>query len=375
MRLVMLATSAQFHPSPRGRWLPLARQLVQMGVQVTWLGLHPQFQADMRLPQHDAGVFIQHVAAMHVSPTGPLRGWRLYAQVLGACWHLTWHAIRLRPDVVCICKAQPTNSLAALFIHAITGARLILDSDDDEAGSHDFAQPWQRQLVAWCERVVTTRVTSVSTASSLLATRAQQWGAQRVTHVATGIDMPLPLCDIPYTLPSRYIAYVGNLATQAHGLDILLQAVALNAHIPPLVIAGSGHDAAKLHALAHQLGIAPRCIWLGAIPPSHVATLLRGASASVDPVPATAAAAARFPLKILESLAVGTPVISSPVGDRAALIGDAGILVPAGDAPALAHACATIMTQQIVPSQVQHRVIAFQWDSLAHTWGRVHRLV
>ncbi|MFM7678505.1 MAG: glycosyltransferase, partial [Roseiflexaceae bacterium] len=349
---------------PRGRWLPLAHQLGRAGIEVHWMGLHPRFRTDMRHPHDDNGVTVQHVAPMHVDAHGPLRGWRLYAQVLGASWQLARHAIQLRPDVVCICKAQPTNSLAALLIHAVTGARLVLDSDDDEAESHDFAQPWQRRLVAWCERVVTTRVTSVSTASSLLAQRAQRWGAIRVAHVATGITVPTHYPVIPYSLPTPYIVYVGNVATHAHGLDLLLHALAQDARIPPLVIAGSGHAVEAMHTLAAQLGVAQRCLWLGTIPATHIPTLVRDAVASVDPVRLGHAAAARFPLKILESLAVGTPVITSPAGDRATLVGTAGMLVPAGDVAALAHACATIMTHHFVRSHIQQQVAALEWTSL-----------
>lgn len=376
MRLVMLTTSASHHPSPRGRWIPLAHHLVAFGVTTTVLCLHPQFDAAMAQTPHGDGVTIRHVAQMHVDAAGPLRGWRLYAQVVAATWHLTRHAIRLRPDVVCICKAQPSNGLAGLIVRLVTGARLVLDSDDDEAGSHSFAHHWQHWLVAGWERVVSRRVASVSTASRVLAQRARQWGCTTVAQIATGVTIPTHYVPIPYHLPPQYLVYVGNLALQAHGLDVLLQALVLDKNLPPLVIAGSGHDATTLHAHAVTLGVAARCLWLGAIPAAHIPTLLHGAVASIDPIRAdTMAAAARFPLKIIESLAVGTPVITSPVGDRGALVGDAGILVPAGDAHALAQACATIMTQSFERASVQRQVAGLQWAQVAQQWGVLHQLV
>ncbi len=375
MRLVMLSTSAAFHPSPRGRWLPLARHLVQAGVQVTWIGLHPHFVPGHAMSSIHDGVDIHHVAQMHVTDDGPLHGWRLYWASLVAIIALTRHTITCRPDVICICKAQPHNGIAAVVAQWVTGARLIVDSDDDEAASHAFAHPWQRHVVAWCERVLTCRATSVSTASSVLAARAQHWGARVVAHIATGITVPSTDDVIPYPLPDRYLVYVGNLSRHAHALDLLLQALSKRTTHFPLVIAGSGHDAAALHQYAHDLGVAADCIWLGAIPASHVAPLLRGAVASIDPIRPTAAAAARFPLKILESLAVGTPVITSPDGDRAALVGDAGMLVPAGDADALAHACDTIMTQQFERAHIQRRVRHLDWTHVATMWGRLHQLL
>lgn len=375
MRLVMLSTSAAFHPSPRGRWLPLARHLVQVGVQVTWIGLHPHFVPGPTMSDIHDGVAVHHVAQMHVTAAGPLRGWRLYWTSLIAIIALTRHAVACRPDVICICKAQPHNGMAAVLAHWLTGARLVVDSDDDEAASHTFAHPWQHRVVAWCERLLTRCAASVSTASSVLAQRAQHWGAPVVAHIATGITIPVTDDVIPYPLPNRYLVYVGNLSRQAHALDLLLLALSMRTTRCPLVIAGSGHEKSALYQYAHDLGIASDCIWLGAIPASHVAPLVRGAVASIDPIRPTAAAAARFPLKILESLAVGTPVITSPDGDRAALVGDAGLLVPAGDAATLAHACDTIMTQQFARAHIQRRVQHLDWAHLATLWGKLHHLL
>ncbi len=59
---------------------------------------------------------------------------------------------------------------------------------------------------------------------------------------------------------------------------------------------------------------------------------------SVEPVYDDLAARARSPLKILESLAVGTPVVAGDVGDRREMLydGQAGLLVKPGDSDALA---------------------------------------
>jgi len=380
MRVVMLSTSASHHPSPRGRWLPLARAAVAQGIAVTVLGLHPHYQTLQPRISHDAGVTIQHVAQMHVNGSGALRGMRLYGTALWAAFQLARQAIAYRPDVICLCKAQPINSLAALIAQRWSGARLILDVDDDEADSHQFAHAWQRRLVAWGEQSIPHHASTITTASAWLR---QRYGSNAL-HVPNGLEPAQFTPASPsaqtafqqrYQLPSRYLLYFGNLATQSHGVDVLLQALAQSTTHLPLVIAGDGHERAALQQLAEQLGIAARCLWLGQIAPSDIPALLARAHASIDPVRATIAAAARFPLKICESLAQGVPVITSPVGDRATLVGEAGILVPAGDSQALATALTVASIRVFDAPHIQAQVRQLEWTHVAPRWLAHHRLV
>ena len=380
MRVVMLSTSASHHPSPRGRWLPLARAAAAHGNSVTFLGLHPHYQTLQHRISHDAGVTIQHVAQMHVDATGPLRGGRLYGTAVWAAWQLARYASACRPDVICLCKAQPINGVAALIAQRVSGARLILDVDDDEADSHQFASVWQRRLVSWCEHYIPRHASTITTASAWLR---QRYGSNAI-QIPNGL-YPAQCAPVSasaqialhqrYQLPPRYLLYFGNLATHSHGVDLLLRAFALSQSVYPLVIAGEGHERGALQQLAEQLGITTRCRWLGQVAATDIPTLLAHAHLSIDPVPDTNAAAARFPLKICESLAQGVPVITSPVGDRATLVGDAGILVPAGDSTALAAALTHASQQQYDATSIKTRVTHLQWKDIAPRWLSHHQLV
>ncbi len=380
MRVVMLSTSASHHPSPRGRWLPLARAVAAQGIAVTFLGLHPHYQTLQSRISHDAGVTIQHVAQMHVDALGPLHGVRLYGTALWAAWQLARHAIAYRPDVICLCKAQPINGVAALIAQRWSGARLILDIDDDEADSHQFAHAWQRRLVAWGEQSIPRHASTITTASAWLR---QRYGSNAL-HVPNGLE---PAQFVPaspsaqtalqqrYQLPPRYLLYFGNLATHSHGVDLLLRAFAQSQSRYPLVIAGDGHERGALQQLAEQLGLSTRCLWLGQVATTAIPALLAQAHVSIDPVPDTNAAAARYPLKICESLAQGVPVITSPVGDRAALVGEAGILVPAGDSQALATALTVASIRVFDAPRIQAQVRQLEWTQVAPRWLAHHRLV
>ncbi len=65
---------------------------------------------------------------------------------------------------------------------------------------------------------------------------------------------------------------------------------------------------------------------------------------------------------VLEAMAAGVPVIATPVGSVARIVGDAGLIVPAGDAGALAEAIVRVLADpaqlDAMSREAQRRVAA-----------------
>jgi glycosyltransferase involved in cell wall biosynthesis len=139
------------------------------------------------------------------------------------------------------------------------------------------------------------------------------------------------------------ISYIGTLSLTNHPVDLLLSAFAelvRDGENVLLLIVGGGPDKRRLETLAGQLGVSDRCRFTGRFPAMEIPDLLRLSAISTDPVEDDAVARARWPLKIVESMAAGVPVVTAAVGDRGEMLGDgrAGVLVAPGDAHALAAA-------------------------------------
>jgi glycosyltransferase involved in cell wall biosynthesis len=156
--------------------------------------------------------------------------------------------------------------------------------------------------------------------------------------------LPNPAPELPL-LPSRdviraelgldgaVLAFAGRLGPQK-ALGVALEAVAAVPRVT-LAIAGDGPDRGALERRARELGVDGRVRFLGSVSREGVMRLFRAADASI-----LSSSWENFPHTIVEALAVGSPVIATAVGGVPEVVrdGENGLLVPSGDADALADA-------------------------------------
>jgi glycosyltransferase involved in cell wall biosynthesis len=187
---------------------------------------------------------------------------------------------------------------------------------------------------------------------------AQHLFAQHHVHIAelpNVIDLDAIRRDAfaPLERPAdSFIVSVARLDEGQKDHQTLLRAYALLrerlADPAELVLIGEGRDRAMLEQLASELGIASYVHFLGF---------------RANPFPYIRAAqmlilSSRYeglPMVLREAMAVGTPVISAdcPTGPRDLLDGgETGLLVPPGDADALAHAIERLLTDEELRSRL-----------------------
>ena len=220
-----------------------------------------------------------------------------------------------RPGAVVTVHNAPSGGRAAVVVYRVLervvarGADLVLCVSPDLEG---------RMRAAGARRVERAVVAAPDLASDAAAARVA------------------PAAIAPAGRP--VVLAVGRLARQK-GFGVLLEAAAGWRDLDPaplVVIAGDGPLAGELRARAAVLGL--DALFLG----------------RRDDVPALLAAAAVFalpsrwegqPLVLQEALRAGVPVVATRVGGVPCLTGeDAALLVPCGDAPALAAAVRSVLT-------------------------------
>jgi glycosyltransferase involved in cell wall biosynthesis len=179
---------------------------------------------------------------------------------------------------------------------------------------------------------IVCRASRVVCPSSYLAELAEGWGVAAARVVV--LPNPAPQVDglaARDELRERYgfdgptFVYAGRLTAQK-SLELGLEAAA--AAGVRLVVVGDGPERDRLEALGGADFLGPR-------PRQEVLELFRAADGSLLP-----SSWENFPHGVVESLAAGTPVIATAVGGVSEVVADGenGLLVPAGDAAALAAA-------------------------------------
>lgn len=230
---------------------------------------------------------------------------------------MLWGAPRLlaaglgRYDLAVAVKPYP-DAWAALAAARLRGAVVVVDVDDDDGGYRGgvlgaLTKALQAPAFALCPWI--------SSHHPLLRERlAARHGAGRVLTLAQGVDLDI---FAPRPGPPRHPAPV--LAFTAHlnvacQLDVLLRAVGpwLEAHPgAELRVAGHGPEAPRFRALAEPWGAQVR--FLGPVTPDQAAAVLAGADLSLSAYGPGDGNRYRVPMKVAESLAVGTPVVSNLV--------------------------------------------------------------
>lgn len=137
------------------------------------------------------------------------------------------------------------------------------------------------------------------------------------------------------------IGFSGRLVEEK-GLRCLLDAAA-GLHVPwELHFIGDGPMRGELERLARRLGVRSRVSFLGPVRSEQVPHQLRQLDVLVNPSLTWSRGRTRwkeqFGRSLVEAMACGVPVIGSGSGEIPNVIGDAGVVVPEGDAAALREA-------------------------------------
>ena len=169
------------------------------------------------------------------------------------------------------------------------------------------------------------------------------------------------------------VAAVGRLVPKK-GFEVLLRALAalVDSGVEvTAVIAGEGELGDSLAALVRELGLGERVQLPGALTQSEVRSLLHGSHVLVAPcVPAADGNVDGLPTVVLEAMACGTPVVATAVTGMPEVVrdGETGILLPPGDAQALARALRGLADGSVDPAPLAagaRALIEEEFDSRA----------
>jgi glycosyltransferase involved in cell wall biosynthesis len=241
-------------------------------------------------------------------------------------------------DLLFVNMVQPRSKLA-LSCYAALGAKLILVNHLSVASEDAAAAPsLRRRLSRALDQVTLARVDALVGVSEYVRAReAARFGLPpgRTRVIYNGVDVGRFTTDkTPSASGALRLLCVAQLVPEK-GVQVLLRALTLTQtqHFT-LKVAGYGRMEGELQALTRELGLADRVEFLGMRDDVHA--LLREADVFVHPAIWEEA----FGLTVTEGMASGCGVIATRGGGIPEIIDDGqdGLLVPRGDAAALARA-------------------------------------
>ncbi len=225
---------------------------------------------------------------------------------------------------------------------------------------------------------------SVMAVSAALEPWCRARGAASVDVVPNGVDTPR--FD-----PSRHacsanalrrdlelegaevVGFVGSMKPW-HGVATFLEAVALlAAHRPALrvLLVGDGPAAADARRRAEAPDLVGRCRFTGAVAPELIPAHLAALDVAAAPygVPESDDAFYFSPLKVVEAMAAGLPVVASRFDSIESMLGGTGVLVEPGSAPTLAGAIGELLDDPARAARLgaaarERAVSSFGWDAV-----------
>lgn len=262
-------------------------------------------------------------------------------------------------------------ALVALWLRRTTGARFVFQFSFPvaERTLHlagrrpgvSSARRFSAGLAVWARRRVIARADLVLAISERMRRDLEAEGvrADRIAVMplaAEIVDPAAPDVEAARTAlgagDGPLVLYIGAIAPERR-LDMLLDVAGRVHERHPsarwaLVGPAAAGEDERLRRLARARGLGHVVTVHGRLPRSRVPACIAAATLTVSPIPDDELFAVASPTKVVESLAVGTPVVATPIEDQAELIAASGGGSVAGfDAPAFAEAVCCLLEDPV----------------------------
>lgn len=286
----------------------------------------------------------------------------------------TQRALReFRPDVLNVHYAMPTG--LAAWTAQRSGVPAVLTMN-----GRDVPGPGVPALWRWWQRAVLAGVAEVTYVSGWCREAIYGRGRGRGVVIYNGVDVPASAGDgaavrraLDIARDDIVILALQRLAREKR-VDVLLGALrrCLDAGVAAtLLVVGTGSEEASLRALAAELGVDKHTRFTGYVPRRALPDYF----AACD-IFAFHSTFETFGLVVAQAMSYGKPVVSVATTALPEVVGDAGLLVPPGDAAAFGEALARLAHDDAMRARygAAGRARAerlFAWDAVAAQYERV----
>ena len=283
-------------------------------------------------------------------------------------------AHRLRPDLLVEEFAPPCSTLGLGRLTSIPTVGSVQGYFADEK-ARQYRLP--RSALVGVQRWGTRGHMHLIAASHDLAARLKEDApSAEVSIIPLGVahEQIAGSLERPPAPAPRQIVYLGRMETSQKGLDLLISACEglLSTEDARLVLAGDGHDARAVRALAAASPEGERIDFVGRVDGDEKWRLLAASQICVMP-----SRYETFGLVALEALACGTPVVGFDIESLQETVGrGTAVLVPPFEVDALREALRALLrdpgTCAAMGARGRHHAAGYSWDSVTAAQEQVY---
>lgn len=265
--------------------------------------------------------------------------WNIFALLKHGVW----------ADIIHVQKCFAHATIPAVFAHVFLNKPLHYDWDDWEYQIFNFdcKLPKQRAFLDFTEKKILALVDTISVSSRALRRLAVKWGFPeekiRNAHVCADLELFRPCVDgsrirEKFSITKPVVMYMGQLHGAQYA-DLFIDAAAIiHARCDvTFMLVGSGTREPLLYQYILEKKLEDAVIFTGAVEHEKIPAYLSVCDVAVACFEDNDITRYKSPLKIVEYMSCGKAIVASHVGDVPYMLGNAGIVVPPGDASALAE--------------------------------------
>lgn len=237
-----------------------------------------------------------------------------------------------------ICKRKNVDVCLAIapfcgYSALMAGLDIPIIYEDTDRCEYFEGRTVRKEFVHRIERYSIRHSAAVISTGYRLAESASKIRGNEAHCIPNGTDYEL-LGSIPKSNPESeiWVVYSGSMVLRYHRLDIVMSAIrSLMSRIPNIrfVVLGTGKDFLRLKGLVKKRSLEDNVILLGKVDYLEYLKILRRCSVAVAPFAKDGFMEYAFPLKIVDYMAAGLPIVATDVGDTGYMIRryGSGILV------------------------------------------------
>ncbi len=357
---VVISRTNNTHRSRREQWSALVRirTLVREEESIRWLSVSPWGNI-----RHALGLHLLGLPSPYAVPRGRLRrALRRLLSSMGVVLDLgvfpsllLTYAARIGGRLDMFIAEGPWEALLGILLRVLRRVRVVVYDDIDYQPGFQSISGLRRWIIVRLEQFGVRRADLVISVGERLANLRLAQGARQVRVLPNGVDVArfraatrLRWASGPRRPTAIYMGYLGAWA----GVDLLLEAVALVARRLPdirLIVLGHGMplDLSAFRDAIRERRLEGNVEFRGEMAYSDLPVQLAEADvglAMFRPLDLTRYA---FPLKVVEYLAAGLPVVTTADTEAADLVtqADAGEAAPF-DASAVAQRIIALLQDQ-----------------------------